>query len=253
MACVCTLYCTSDRRTPSHKRLERATRLRLSARPASLVRVHYESCGDMQLTRAWFVPARGAGGRSGAQHCTAHVILTAHLAAQARLAGTSHADSQPGAAPAAPPPARPVPCNLLSLVRAAAGSCCGPRASAEVMTSTAIPCGACHARACTERPSLCARPACSGRLVCWTKGFDVTDGIGHDPVQCLQGALRSLGWAGRVSALVNDAVAVLGAARYKDPDTCISVILGTGALLGARHARLLLDRPCLHCRPCLNC
>jgi Hexokinase len=64
----------------------------------------------------------------------------------------------------------------------------------------------------------------------WTKGFDVSDGVGHDPVQCLQGALRSLGWAGQVSALVNDAVAVLGAARYKDPDTCISVILGTGAL-----------------------
>jgi hexokinase len=66
----------------------------------------------------------------------------------------------------------------------------------------------------------------------WTKGFDVRDGVGHDPVQCLQHALRSLGWRGRVTALVNDGVALLGAAHYADADVCASFILGTGTLYG---------------------
>ena len=65
----------------------------------------------------------------------------------------------------------------------------------------------------------------------WTKGFDVRDGVGHDPVACLQDALKAAGWRGEVTALVNDTVAVLGAARYLDPDTCVSLIAGTGALL----------------------
>ena len=71
----------------------------------------------------------------------------------------------------------------------------------------------------------------------WTKGFDVRDGVGHDPVACLQQALRSLGWCGEVQAIVNDAVSVLGAAKYQEPDTCIAVIVGTGAPLSALTSR----------------
>lgn len=71
--------------------------------------------------------------------------------------------------------------------------------------------------------------ACSGRLVRWTKGFDVSDGLGHDPVRCLEAALEAQGAAAHVAALCNDSVAVLGAGAYCEPDTCASLVLGTGA------------------------
>ena len=67
----------------------------------------------------------------------------------------------------------------------------------------------------------------------WTKGFDVADGLGHDPVSHLEAALDAEGASARVVALCNDSVAVLGAGAYQQADACASLVLGTGAPLVA--------------------
>lgn len=83
----------------------------------------------------------------------------------------------------------------------------------------------------------------------WTKGFDIGDGIGSDPAASLTRALRHAGWAGGVAALLNDGIAIFGAARYRHPRTAVSMILGTGVLPPA--CVLSLGRTFYDLRPAL--
>ncbi|KAF6256737.1 hexokinase [Scenedesmus sp. NREL 46B-D3] len=68
----------------------------------------------------------------------------------------------------------------------------------------------------------------SGKLMGWTKGFDVDGVVGKDVVQLMSDALVRAGKPCRVLALINDSVGVLTASCYMDPDTEMGVILGTG-------------------------
>lgn len=63
----------------------------------------------------------------------------------------------------------------------------------------------------------------------WTKGFDICDGVGSNPAECLTRALQQRGWSGGVAALLNDGIGIFGAGRYQHPRTAVSMILGTGA------------------------
>eukprot|EP00879_Flechtneria_rotunda_P019548 GHRR01020535.1.p1 GENE.GHRR01020535.1~~GHRR01020535.1.p1 ORF type:complete len:376 (+),score=140.95 GHRR01020535.1:786-1913(+) len=68
----------------------------------------------------------------------------------------------------------------------------------------------------------------SGKLLGWSKGFDVDGVIGKDVVQLLSDALERAGKPCRVLALINDSVGVLTASCYFDWATELGVILGTG-------------------------
>lgn len=68
----------------------------------------------------------------------------------------------------------------------------------------------------------------SGKLLGWTKGFDVDGVVGRDVVQLLSEALVRAGKPCRVLALINDSVGVLTASCYYDQATEMGVILGTG-------------------------
>jgi hexokinase len=68
----------------------------------------------------------------------------------------------------------------------------------------------------------------AGRLLRWTKGFDVPGVVGSDPVRLLSAALERLGSPCRVACVLNDSVAVLAAGRYFDQRCEMGVILGTG-------------------------
>lgn len=68
----------------------------------------------------------------------------------------------------------------------------------------------------------------SGKLMCWTKGFNVDGVIGRDIVALLSEALVRAGQPCRVAALINDSVGVLTASCYFDQATEMGVILGTG-------------------------
>ncbi len=69
----------------------------------------------------------------------------------------------------------------------------------------------------------------SGRLLRWTKGFDVKEVLGNDVVKLLNEALIKNGLYGpRISALANDTVGTLVAGSYEDSHCDIGVILGTG-------------------------
>jgi hexokinase len=68
----------------------------------------------------------------------------------------------------------------------------------------------------------------SGTLVKWTKGFNAPGVEGKDVVELLQKAFERKGVKVAIKALVNDTVGTLIAHAYSDPQTYISVILGTG-------------------------
>lgn len=68
----------------------------------------------------------------------------------------------------------------------------------------------------------------SGKLLVWTKGFNVEGVIGKDVVQLLSDALVRAGMPCRVLALINDSVGCLAASCYYDQATEMGVILGTG-------------------------
>ncbi|KAF8070974.1 HXK1 [Scenedesmus sp. PABB004] len=68
----------------------------------------------------------------------------------------------------------------------------------------------------------------SGKLMCWTKGFNVDGVVGKDVVALLSDALTRAGKPCRVLALINDSVGVLTASCYFDHATEMGVILGTG-------------------------
>eukprot|EP00892_Ulva_mutabilis_P000871 jgi/Ulvmu1/10785/UM069_0019.1 len=84
---------------------------------------------------------------------------------------------------------------------------------------------------CFSFPMVQSGPT-TGKLVRWTKGFDVCDGVGSNPAECLARALQLQGWRGGVAALLNDGVGIFGAARYQHPRTTVSMILGTGTNAG---------------------
>ncbi|KAJ4882198.1 Hexokinase-3 [Raphanus sativus] len=69
----------------------------------------------------------------------------------------------------------------------------------------------------------------SGVLIKWTKGFEISEMVGEDIGECLQGALNRKGLDIHVAALVNDTVGALSLGYYHDPDTVVAVVFGTGS------------------------
>ncbi|ANM59666.1 hexokinase-like 1 [Arabidopsis thaliana] len=69
----------------------------------------------------------------------------------------------------------------------------------------------------------------SGVLIKWTKGFEISEMVGQDIAECLQGALNRRGLDMHVAALVNDTVGALSLGYYHDPDTVVAVVFGTGS------------------------
>lgn len=70
----------------------------------------------------------------------------------------------------------------------------------------------------------------SATLAKWTKGFDCDGVVGKDVVELLQTAINKRGDIKvNILALVNDTVGTLMAAAYKDQNTRIGMILGTGS------------------------
>ena len=69
----------------------------------------------------------------------------------------------------------------------------------------------------------------SGELICWTKGFGIKDTTGKCLVELLQNSLTEQKVNGTVFAILNDTVGTLAANKFKDQDTQIGLILGTGS------------------------
>jgi hexokinase len=70
-----------------------------------------------------------------------------------------------------------------------------------------------------------------GRLMRWTKGFDIDEALGQDVCALLQKEIDALKLPVRVAALVNDTVGTLMARSYTSPGktkTLIGAIFGTG-------------------------
>ncbi|EXJ66202.1 glucokinase [Cladophialophora psammophila CBS 110553] len=70
-----------------------------------------------------------------------------------------------------------------------------------------------------------------GRLMRWTKGFNIEEAIGQDVCGLLQKEIDALNLPVRVAALVNDTVGTLMARSYTSPgktSTLIGAIFGTG-------------------------
>ncbi|KAM3588921.1 hypothetical protein VKS41_001350 [Umbelopsis sp. WA50703] len=67
-----------------------------------------------------------------------------------------------------------------------------------------------------------------GNLMQWTKGFACAGAIGKDPALMLQDSLRRKNLKVRVAAIVNDTVGTLMAHAYRDHDTFMGIIFGTG-------------------------
>lgn len=70
-----------------------------------------------------------------------------------------------------------------------------------------------------------------GRLVRWTKGFQIQEAVGKDVCELLQKEIKLLNLPVKVSALVNDTVGTLMARSYTSPgneSTLIGAIFGTG-------------------------
>lgn len=70
-----------------------------------------------------------------------------------------------------------------------------------------------------------------GRLMRWTKGYDIDEAIGQDVCALLQTEITALKLPIRVAALVNDTVGTLMARSYTSPGktkTLIGAIFGTG-------------------------
>lgn len=68
----------------------------------------------------------------------------------------------------------------------------------------------------------------SGRLMEWTKGMNVPDCIGKDPVKLLQQELQELGLNMQIVALCNDSVGTLISHSYHNNKAAIGVVLGSG-------------------------
>lgn len=73
------------------------------------------------------------------------------------------------------------------------------------------------------------RGIASGRLLRWTKGFNVTGVIDKDVVKLLEEAIAREGICNvKVSALANDTVGTMVTRRYEDRNCDVGVIIGTG-------------------------
>lgn len=68
----------------------------------------------------------------------------------------------------------------------------------------------------------------SARLSTWTKGFTCSGVVDEDVVKMLQTAMDEKNLGVQCVALVNDTVGTLMACAYRDPNTAIGLILGTG-------------------------
>ncbi|CAF4250809.1 unnamed protein product, partial [Rotaria sp. Silwood2] len=68
----------------------------------------------------------------------------------------------------------------------------------------------------------------SARLTSWTKGFTCSGVVNEDVVKMLQRAIDEKNINVECVALVNDTVGTLMACAYKNPNTAIGLILGTG-------------------------
>jgi len=68
----------------------------------------------------------------------------------------------------------------------------------------------------------------SARLTSWTKGFTCSGVVNEDVVKMLQTSIDEKGLNVQCVALVNDTVGTLMACAYKDQNTSIGLILGTG-------------------------
>jgi hexokinase len=70
-----------------------------------------------------------------------------------------------------------------------------------------------------------------GKLMRWTKGYDIDEALGQDVCELLQKEIDALNLPVRVAALVNDTVGTLMARSYTSPGktkTLIGAIFGTG-------------------------
>jgi hexokinase len=70
-----------------------------------------------------------------------------------------------------------------------------------------------------------------GKLMRWTKGFNIDEAVGQDVCELLQKEIDALNLPVRVAALVNDTVGTLMARSYTSPgktSTLIGAIFGTG-------------------------
>lgn len=70
-----------------------------------------------------------------------------------------------------------------------------------------------------------------GKLMRWTKGYDIDEALGKDVCELLQREIDALNLPVRVAALVNDTVGTLMARSYTSPGktkTLIGAIFGTG-------------------------
>ncbi|KAI8817341.1 hexokinase-domain-containing protein [Fimicolochytrium jonesii] len=67
-----------------------------------------------------------------------------------------------------------------------------------------------------------------GALMHWNKGFECSGVEGQDVVGLLNKSLRKANYKLTVTALVNDTVGTLISHAYRDPQTFVGVILGTG-------------------------
>ena len=83
-------------------------------------------------------------------------------------------------------------------------------------------CGFCYSFACEQKN------LDEGRQLLWTKSFRGKGLIGENVVEVLSDTFRRKGVDVKVPALMNDSVAALVGAKYRDPDTKVGVILGTG-------------------------
>ena len=69
----------------------------------------------------------------------------------------------------------------------------------------------------------------SGTLMRWTKGYVCEDVVGNDVCSMLRTELEKRGLNVVIDALVNDTTGTLVAAAWKDPNSCIGLIVGTGS------------------------
>ena len=70
-----------------------------------------------------------------------------------------------------------------------------------------------------------------GKLIRWTKGFDIAEAVGQDVCELLQKEIDALGLPVKVAALVNDTVGTLMSRSYTSPGksgTLLGAIFGTG-------------------------
>lgn len=84
----------------------------------------------------------------------------------------------------------------------------------------------------------------SGVLLEWTKGMNVPDAIGKDPVKLLEEQLQKRGINVHIVAMCNDSVATLMAHSYNTNTACVGVVLGSGT--NAAYVELVSNIPKLH-------